>query len=35
VYTAYFKDRRPTQTAVVVAQLVGDGHIESTVTARK
>jgi len=35
VYTAYFKDPRPTRTTVVVAKLVGDGHIEITVTARK
>jgi len=33
VYTAYFK--RPTPTTVVVSSLVGDGHIEITVTARK
>ena len=35
VYTAYFKDPRPTRTTVVIAKLVGDGHIEITVTARK
>ncbi len=35
VYTAYFKDPRPTRTTVVVAKLVGEGHIEITVTARK
>lgn len=35
VYTGYFKDPRPTRTTVVVARLVGDGHIEITVTARK
>jgi len=35
VYTAYFKDPRPTRTTVVVSRLVGDGHIEITVTARK
>ena len=35
VYTAYFKDPRPTRTTVVVAKLVGDGHVEITVTARK
>src|SRR5215831_1872670 len=26
VYTAYFKDPRPTRTTVVVAKLVGEGH---------
>lgn len=35
VYTSYFKDPRPTRTTVVVAGLVGDGHIEITVTAKK
>ena len=35
VYTSYFKDPRPTRTTVVVAGLVGEGHIEITVTARK
>jgi 2-iminobutanoate/2-iminopropanoate deaminase len=35
VYTGYFKDPRPTRTTVVVAKLVGEGHIEITVTARK
>ena len=35
VYTAYFKVPRPTRTTVVVAKLVGPGHIEITVTARK
>jgi 2-iminobutanoate/2-iminopropanoate deaminase len=35
VYTAYFKDPRPARTTVVVARLVGDGHVEITVTARK
>jgi 2-iminobutanoate/2-iminopropanoate deaminase len=35
VYTAHFKDPRPTRTTVVVAKLVGEGHIEITVTARK
>jgi 2-iminobutanoate/2-iminopropanoate deaminase len=35
VYTAYFKDPRPARTTVVVAKLVGEGHIEITVTARK
>ena len=33
--TAYFKDPRPTRTTVVVAKLVGEGHIEITTTARK
>ena len=35
VYTAFFKDPRPTRTTVVVAKLVGEGHIEFTTTARK
>jgi 2-iminobutanoate/2-iminopropanoate deaminase len=35
VYTAYFKDPRPARTTVVVARLVGDGHVEITTTARK
>jgi len=35
VYAAYFKDPRPTRTTVIVAGLVGDGHIEITATARK
>jgi 2-iminobutanoate/2-iminopropanoate deaminase len=35
VYTAYFKDPRPTRTTVVVAKLVGPGQIEITATARK
>lgn len=35
VYTSYFKDPRPTRTTVVVAALVGGGHIEITVTAKK
>ena len=35
VYMAYFKDPRPTRTTVVVAKLVGPGHIEITVTAKK
>jgi 2-iminobutanoate/2-iminopropanoate deaminase len=34
-YKAYFKDPRPTRTTVVVAKLVGQGHIEITATARK
>jgi 2-iminobutanoate/2-iminopropanoate deaminase len=35
VYTKYFADPRPTRTTVVVAKLVGPGHIEITVTAKK
>ena len=35
VYTSYFKDPRPSRTTVVVSRLVGDGHVEITVTARK
>ena len=35
VYKAYFKEPRPTRTTVVVAKLVGQGHIEITTTARK
>jgi 2-iminobutanoate/2-iminopropanoate deaminase len=35
VYTAYFKDPRPTRTTVVVAKLLGPGQIEITATARK
>ena len=35
VYRQYFKDSRPTRTTVVVAALVGPGHIEITATARK
>ena len=35
VYTSYFKVPRPARTTVVIAKLVGDGHIEITVTARK
>lgn len=35
VYTTYFKDPRPARTTVVVKRLVGDGHVEITVTARK
>ena len=34
VYMNYFKDPRPTRTTVVVAKLVGEGHIEITATAR-
>jgi 2-iminobutanoate/2-iminopropanoate deaminase len=35
VYRTYFNDPRPTRTTVVVAGLVGPGHIEITATARK
>jgi len=35
VYTSYFKAPRPSRTTVVVASLVGDGHIEITATAKK
>jgi 2-iminobutanoate/2-iminopropanoate deaminase len=35
VYTDYFKDPRPTRTTVIVSRLVGPGHAEITVTARK
>src|SRR5215471_5274539 len=35
VYKATFKDPKPTRTTVVVAKLVGPGHVEITVTARK
>ncbi len=35
VYKAYFKDPKPTRTTVVVSKLVGPGHVEITVTARK
>ncbi len=35
VYTGFFKEPRPTRTTVVVAKLVGPGHVEITVTARK
>ena len=35
VYQGYFKEPRPTWTTVVVAKLVGRGHIEITATARK
>jgi 2-iminobutanoate/2-iminopropanoate deaminase len=35
VYKTYFKEPRPTRTTVVVAKLVGQGHVEITVTARK
>ncbi len=35
VYTSFFKEPRPARTTVVVAKLVGPGHVEITVTARK
>jgi len=35
VYKATFKDPKPTRTTVVVAKLVGAGHVEITATARK
>ena len=35
VYTSFFKEPRPTRTTVVVKRLVGEGHVEITVTARK
>jgi 2-iminobutanoate/2-iminopropanoate deaminase len=35
VYRSFFKDPRPTRTTVVVAKLVGPGHIEITATAKK
>jgi len=35
VYRKYFKEPRPTRTTVVVAKLVGPGHIEITATAKK
>jgi 2-iminobutanoate/2-iminopropanoate deaminase len=35
VYKQHFKEPRPTRTTVVVAKLVGLGHVEITATARK
>jgi 2-iminobutanoate/2-iminopropanoate deaminase len=35
VYKTFLKDPRPTRTTVVVAKLVGQGHVEITATARK
>jgi 2-iminobutanoate/2-iminopropanoate deaminase len=35
VYKAYFPDPKPTRTTVVVSRLVGAGHVEITVTAKK
>jgi 2-iminobutanoate/2-iminopropanoate deaminase len=34
-YKQFFKEPRPTRTTVVVAKLVGQGHVEITATARK
>ena len=35
LYTGYFETPRPTRTTVIVPRMVGPGHIEITVTARK
>jgi 2-iminobutanoate/2-iminopropanoate deaminase len=35
VYKATLPDPKPTRTTVVVSKLVGPGHVEITVTARK
>lgn len=35
VYKEHFKEPRPTRTTVVVAKLVGQGHVEITATARQ
>jgi 2-iminobutanoate/2-iminopropanoate deaminase len=35
VYKATLPDQKSTRTTVVVAKLVGAGHVEITVTARK
>ncbi len=35
VYKKFFSDPKPTRTTVVVAKLVGPGHVEITATARK
>jgi 2-iminobutanoate/2-iminopropanoate deaminase len=35
VYREFFNEPRPTRTTVVVAKLVGEGHVEITVTAKK
>jgi 2-iminobutanoate/2-iminopropanoate deaminase len=35
VYKTYFSDPKPTRTTVVVSRLVGAGHIEITVTAKR
>jgi len=35
LYKAHFGDPKPARTTVVVSKLVGPGHVEITVTARK
>ncbi len=35
VYKANFKDPKPARTTVVISKLVGPGHVEITVTAKK
>ena len=35
VYKAYFKGPKPARTTVVVSRLVGPGHVEITVTAKR
>jgi 2-iminobutanoate/2-iminopropanoate deaminase len=35
VYKTQFKDPKPARTTVVVGRLVGEGHVEITVTAKK
>ena len=35
VYKGHFKEPRPTRTTVVVAKLVGQCHVEITVTTKK
>jgi 2-iminobutanoate/2-iminopropanoate deaminase len=35
VYKTQFKDPKPARTTVVVARLVGEGHVEITVTAKE
>ena len=35
VYKAHFKDPKPTRTTFMVSKLVGPGHVEITVTAKK
>jgi len=35
VYKATLPDPKPTRTTVIVSRLVGPGHVEITVTARK
>jgi len=35
VYKAYFKDPKPARTTIVVPKLVGPGHVEITVVAKK